>query len=178
MIEWIKSLFGKRRAENSSTDMAQDGDLLKQFEVFLANRMEEYYPDVRDAFAKLLDTDFPDSIKGLHIEVFLDDPAFSFRLFSKGKNEVWVNEPEPVKELNDTVDRLWPIVTEDELDQYTIWEDDPKWGRQVALEQPLDKLNVSRIVFPWLKKIVSETKRDFSHPITASIHDITLPKEL
>lgn len=178
MIEWIKSLFGKRRTENSSTGMAQDGDLLEQFEVFLANRMEEFYPDVRDAFAELMDTDFPDSIKGLHIEVFRDAPAFSFRLFGKGRNEVWVDEPEPVKKLNDAIDRLWPIVTEDELDQYTIWEDDPKWGRQVALEQPLDKLNVPRIVFPWLKKIVSETRREFPHPITASLHDMTLPKEL
>lgn len=178
MIEWVKSLFGKRRTENSSTDAEQDSDLLEQFEVFLADRMEKLFPDVRDAFATLLDTDFPDSIKGLHIEVFLDDPAFSFQLFSKGKNDIWANGPEPVKKLNATIDRIWPIVTKDELDQYTIWEDDPKWGRQEALEQPLDKLNVPRIVFPWFKKIVSETRGRFSHPITASIHDITLPEEL
>lgn len=178
MIEWVKSLFGKRKTENSTTDTAQDSELLEQFKVFLADRMEEFYPDVRDAFATLLDAGFPDGIKGLHIEVFLDDPAFSFRLFSKGKNDVWADEPEAVKEFNDTIDRIWPIVTEDELDKYTIWEDDPKWGRQVALEQPLDKLNVSRIVFPWFKKIVSETRGDFSHPITASVHDITLPQEL
>lgn len=178
MIEWVKSLFGKRKTEKSSTDTAQDSVLLKQFQVFLADRMDEFYPDVRDAFATLLDAGFPDSIKGLHIEVFLDDPAFSFRLFSKGKNDVWADEPEAVKELNETIDRIWPIVTEDELDQYTVWEDDPKWGRRVALEQPLDKLNVPGIVFPWFKKIVSETRGDFSYPITASVHDITLPEEL
>ncbi|MDV4144718.1 hypothetical protein [Shimia sp. FJ5] len=178
MVDWVKSLFGKRKTEISSTDTVEDDELLKQFKVVLANRMDEFYPEVRDAFATLLDADLPDSIKGLHIEVFLDDPAFSFRLFSKGKNDVWSDDPEAVEKFNDTINRIWPIVTEDELDQYTIWEDDPKWGRQVALEQPLDKLNVPRIVFPWFKKIVSETRGDFSHPITASVHDITLPEEL
>ncbi|WP_122073976.1 hypothetical protein [Pseudophaeobacter sp. EL27] len=178
MIKWGKFLFRKLGTANSSTDTVQDSDLLEQFEVFLADRMTKFYPDVRDAFAALLDADFSESIKGLHIEVFLDDPAFSFQLFSQGKNDVWADQPEPVRELNETIDRLWPIMTDDELDQYTIWEDDPKWGRQVALEQPLDKLNVPRIVFPWFKKIVSETRGDFSHPITASVHDITSPEEL
>lgn len=178
MIEWVKSLFGKRKPETARTGTAQDSDLLGQFKVFLNERMEEFYPDVRDAFATLLDADFPDSTKGLHIEVFLDEPAFSFRLFSKGKNDVWAEEPEAVKEFNDTIDRVWPIVTQDELDQYTIWEDDPKWGRQVALEQPLDKLNVPRIVLPWFKKVVSDSRGKFSYPITASVHDFTLPEEL
>lgn len=158
--------------------MTPDRDLLEQFELLLAERMEKYYPEVRAAFGTLLAADFPDTIRGLHIEVFLDDPAFSFRLFSKGQKHVWADEPKPIKDLNKTVDRFWPIVTEDELDQYTIWEDDPKWGRQVALEQPLGKLNVPGIVLPWFKKIVSETRGDFSHPITASVHDITLPEEL
>jgi hypothetical protein len=178
MIDWFKSLFARRKTENSQANTAQDNELLEQFEVLLAARMEEFYPEVRDAFASLLSSGIPDSIKGLHIEVFLDDPAFSFRLFSVGKTDVWADEPEAVQEFNETMDRIWPIVSEDELDQYTIWEDDPKWGRQVALEQPLDKLNVPGIVLPWFKKIVSETRGNFSHPITASVHDITLPEEL
>ena len=178
MIDWIKSLFRKRRIENSSTNKSQDPELLKLFEVFLADRMEEFYPDVRNAFATLLDARFPDGFKGLHIEVFLDDPAFSFRLFGQGKNDVWTDELEAVEIFNDTICRLWPIVTQDELDQYTIWEDDPKWGRQVALEQPLDKLDVQRIVLPWFKKIVSETRGDFSYPITTSVHDISMPVEI
>lgn len=178
MIKWIKSLLGKRKTGEYLTASTQDNDLLEQFEVLLGDRMKNRYPAVREAFSILLDADFPDSIKGLHIEVFIDDPGFSFRLFSKGKTDVWDDEPEPVAQLNDTIDSLWPIVTEDEMDQYMIWEDDPKWGRQVALEQPLDKLNVHRIVLPWFKKIVSETRGGFPHPITASIHDLTLPEEL
>jgi len=178
MIDWIKSFFRKRRSESSSTNTTQDIELLKLFEVFLADRMEEFYPHVRNAFATLLDACFPDGFKGLHIEVFRDDPAFSFRLFGQGKNDVWTNEPEAVEIFNDTISRLWPIVTQDELDQYTIWEDDPQWGRQVALEQPLDKLNIQKIVLPWFKKIVSETRGDFSYPITASVHDETMPVEI
>lgn len=178
MIGWAKRFFRSRRTENRSTTTGQDSDLLERFEIFLADRMNKFYPSVRDAFTKLLDADFPDNVEGLHIEVFIDDPAFSFRLFGQGKKDVWADEPIPVRELNDTINRLWPIVTQDELDQYMIWEDDPKWGRQVALEQPLDKLNVADIIIPWFKKIVSETRGEFSHPITASVHDITFPEEL
>lgn len=178
MIKWIKSLLGKRKAGEYSAASTQDSDLLEQFEVFLGDRMKKLYPDVREAFAILLGADFPDSIKGLHIEVFLDDPGFSFRLFSTGKIDVWEDEPEPVTQFNDTIDSLWPIVTEDEMDQYLIWEDGPKWERQAALEQPVDKLNVHRIALPWFKKIVSETRGNFPHPITASIHDLTPPEEL
>lgn len=178
MINWLKSLFGKRDRDNLSTATANGNELLEQFEVFLVERMNTFYPSVRDAFSILLAADFSDNIKSLHIEVFLDDPGFSFRLFSQGNNDVWAEEPTSILELNDTIDRLWPIVTEDELDQYTIWEDDPKWGRQVALEQPIDNLDIPRIVIPWFKKIVLETKGDFSRPITVSIHDITVPEEL
>ena len=178
MIDWIKSFLSKRRTESSSTNTAQDIELLKLFEVFLADRMEEFYPLVRNAFATLLDACFPDGFKGLHIVVFLDDPAFSFRLFSQGKNDVWTNEPEAVEIFNDTISRLGLIETQGVLDQYTIWEDDPKWGRQMALEQPLDKLNMKKIVLPWFKKILSETRGDFSYPITASVHDVTMPVEI
>ncbi|UWR64843.1 hypothetical protein K4L02_00995 [Phaeobacter inhibens] len=178
MIDWLKSLLGKRNTENRSTGAAHDFNQLEQFEVFRAERMKRCHPSVSDAFAKLFEADFSDNIKGLHIEIFLDDPAFSFRLFSQGNNDVWADEPAPIKELNDTIDRLWPIVTEDELDEYMIWEDGPKGKPQVALEQPLDNLNIPRIVFPWFNKILSETRGSFPHPITASVHDIALPEEL
>lgn len=161
-----------------ASDTGRDGDLLEQYEVFLSDRMEKLRPKVRAAFATLLDADFPDGIKRLHIEVFLDDPAFSFRLFSEVKDEFLSNEPEPVKEFNDTIDRFGPIVTQDEMDQYTIWEDDPKWGRQVALEQPTDELDLPKIILPWFKKIVAETRGEFPFPITAAVHDITLPEKL
>ena len=99
MIEWVKSLFGKRKTESSPIRTAQDSELLGQFKVFLADRMEDFYPNVRDAFATLLDAGFPESIKGLHIEVFLDDPAFSFRLFAKENDGVWTDEPEAVNKF-------------------------------------------------------------------------------
>lgn len=177
-IEWLKSGFSERRMENMSNDTTQDSDLLERFQVFLADRMNSFYLSVRDAFARLLETEFPTNIKGLHIEVFIDDPAFSFRLFSQGQDDVWTDDCEQIKALNDTIGRIWPIVTQDELDQYIIWEDDPKWGRQVALEQPLDTLNISGIVFPWLRKIVSEAKGDRSLPITIGVHDMGSPEEL
>ena len=62
MIKWGKFIFGKLEAANSSTDTVQDSDLLKQFEVFLADRMIKFYPDVRDAFATLLDADFSEGV--------------------------------------------------------------------------------------------------------------------
>lgn len=178
MIDWLKSIFGSGQQNHSEVKSEPDNDFLERFEAFLAERMQEFRPSVHDAFAALFKANLTDDIKGLHIEIFLDDPAFSFRLFSQGKDDVWADEPAPVQELNNTIDWLWPIVTEDELDQYTIWEDDPKWGRQVALEQPLDKLSIPQVVIPWFKKIVSETRGDFSRPVTASVHDITMPEEL
>ncbi|MEJ2002030.1 MAG: hypothetical protein P8X51_17360 [Maritimibacter sp.] len=178
MIYWLKSFLGKRDAEKLSTGTAQDSNLLEQFEVFLAERMDKFHPSVSEAFATLLEANFSDNIKGLHIEIFLDDPGFSFRVFGRGKRDVWADDPEPIKELNDTIDRLWPIVTEDELDQYMIWEDGPEGRPQVALRQPLDNLNIPKIVIPWFKNIVLETRGNFSLSITASVHDITFPEEL
>lgn len=178
MIDWLKSIFGSGQQKQPVTKSEPDDNLLERFEAFLAERMQEFRPSVHDAFITLFKANLTDDIKGLHIEIFMDDPAFSFRLFSQSKDDVWTGEPAPVQAMNETIDRLWPIVTEDELDQYTIWEDDPKWGRQVALEQPLDKLSIPQIVIPWFKKIVSETRGDFSRPVTASVHDITMPEEL
>lgn len=178
MIEWLKSLFRRRRTENQPADAAQESDMLKRFEGFLSGRMNAVYPSVRDRFDTLLNADLADRIHGLHIVVYLDDPAFSFRLFSQGENDFWENGPEQVRAMNDSIEALWPIVTRDELDQYTIWEDDPEWGRQVALEQPLDNLDIAGLVIPWFRKIVAETRADFPHPITVSVHDMTRPEEL
>lgn len=161
-----------------TNDTTEGSDLLERFQVFLTDRVDTVYPSVRDAFATLLESEFPDCIKGLHIEVSIDGPAFSFRLFSQGQDDVWADESEQVRELNGTIDRIWPIVTQKELDQYMIWEDDPKWGRQVALDQPLDKLNIPGIVFPWLRKIVAESKGDFSLPITIGVQDTASPEKL
>jgi hypothetical protein len=161
-----------------STDTTQYSELCERFQIFLADRMNNFYPSVRDAFGKLLETDFPTSIQGLHIEIFIDDPAFSFTLFGQGRDDVWTDDCEQIQAFNNAIDRIWPIVTQDELDQYIIWEDDPRWGRQVALDQPLDTLNISGIVFPWFRKIVSEAKGDCSLPITIGVHDMGSPEEL
>lgn len=86
--------------------------------------------------------------------------------------------PSEIEEFNVQLETLWPIMTQDELDQFTVWEDDPKWGRQVALKQPIDELNIPKLVLPWLKEIVAEVRGNFAKRITANVHDITLDEEL
>jgi len=173
MIQWLKSLFAKSDRAAPPTGSGQEAELLIAFEDFLTDRMNAFFPAVRDAFSDMFKTGLPDAAQRLHIEIFLDDPAFSFRVFAFDAANMSSDAPEPVQALNDTIDQLWPIVTNTEMDRYLIWETDPKWGRQVALQQPLDDLNLSKFVFPWFQKIVSETRGDFRRPITASIHDIT-----
>lgn len=80
--------------------------------------------------------------------------------------------------FNSQIDALLPFVTEAEIATYTIWEHDPEFGRQVALTQPLDRLDIQGIAIPWLKGIVSETREHFRHKIMTGIHDPTIGEPL
>ena len=157
MLNWLKSILGWNTDNKAPpTTLNEENDLLEAFEVFLATRLQKFRPSVCDAFANLFDQELPEGTNGIHIEVFLDDPGFSFRVFGKGNDNTWADEPEAIQQFNSTIDALWPIVTEDELDDFTVWENDPKWGRQVALEQPTDKLNLPELVLPWFKDMICE----------------------
>lgn len=178
MIGWLRSLLRNRATDGPPSGAKENNELRFQYEAFLLERLDVVTPSVRRAFLTLTTSDFPDKVERLHLEIFLDAPPFSLRLFGQDNAGVWADIAAPVKTFNDTIDRLWPIVTQDEMDAFMIWEDDPQWGRQVALEQPIDMVNVSSLVIPWLRKIAAETSADFRVKIAVSVHDFTLPEPL
>jgi len=155
-----------------------NNELYVGYKNLLTKRLVEFRNPVGIAFANLLQTVPSTNYEILHIEVFLEEPAFRFRGFSMDAQNSQTATPSEIEEFNVQLETLWPIMTQDELDQFTVWEDDPKWGRQVALKQPIDELNIPKLVLPWLKEIVAEVRGNFAKRITANVHDITLDEEL
>jgi hypothetical protein len=177
MMRWLKSLFS-RDAKAPQTQEDQEHPLLAGYTALLTRRLREFHGPVSRAFAEFFASKVPDSFDILHIEIFVEEPAFSVRVFSMDKTHCQTPEPPVLQHLNKQIAALWPLLTEDEVDQFMIWEDDPKWGRQVALSQPIDAMDFHKLVIPWLRDIVSETKDSFDRKITANVHDMTAAEEL
>ena len=178
MFGLFKALRRKPSARERPPSDGENHDLLKKYEALVVNRMQGMRPRVQEAFAALFASVQPDNPGDIHIEIFLDEAAFSFRVFDKTKDDVWADEPEAVMHFNNTVDGFWPIVTDDEVMQFLVWEHDPEHGRIAAIEQPIDELNIPGIVLPWLREIVSETRGICSRKVTARVHDITSTEEM
>ncbi len=178
MIGWLKKMLNRGpSSETSPANTAVNNELYIGYKSLLIKRLAEFSDPVGIAFANLFQAEPSTNYEVLHIEVFLEEPAFWFRAFSMDAQNSQTPSPSEIIEFNVQLEMLWPIMTQDELDQFTVWEDDPKWGRQVALKQPIDELNIPKLVLPWLKKIVTELRGDFAKKITANVHDITLNEE-
>jgi hypothetical protein len=155
-----------------------NNELYIGYKKLITNRLAEFRDPVGIALANLFQSEPSIEYDILHIEFFLDEPGFSFRAFSMDAHNSQTRTPSEIEAFNAEIQALWPIVAQDELDQFTVWEDDPKWGRQVALGQPTDELHIPKLVLPWLKGIVAEVRGDFAKKITANVHDITFDEEL
>jgi hypothetical protein len=176
---WLKKLLNRGPSdETSATNSLEKNALYIGYSKLLTKRLGEFRDPVGVAFAKLFQTEPSIEYAILHIEFFLDEPGFSFRAFSMDAQNCQTRTPTEIEAFNAEIQALWPIITQDELDKFTVWEDDPKWGRQVDLEQPTDALNIPKQVLPWIKGIMTEVKGDFAKKITVNVHDLTFDEGL
>lgn len=178
MLGWLKDLFRRTLAPPMTDRPTEEDDLQRRFDALLCARMEAAYPALRGAFAALFQDDLPQTVKALQIAIFVDELPFSIRLFGLDEGGMLTDRAAPVATFNDRINQIWPIMSQAESDAFTIWEDDPTWGRQVALEQPLDGVDIPARVIPWLRKIVSQTKGGFARPVLVAVHDYGLPRPL
>ncbi len=178
IMRWLKRLFGTTSEDSKVGSLAQEDDRLPRFEAFLAARLQQLRPDVLKVFQELFAARTGEDTKSVNIEVFDDAAPFSFRMFEVDPDNIWCSSPEYIQAANRVFDAMVPIMSELEMDPFWIWEEDPKWGRQVALEQPLDALDVPGILMPWFRGLVSEARGASCLVVTASVHDLTMPQEL
>lgn len=146
-MEFFKRLFGRGRvAENGRTPpkAAEPDPTCLAFDTFLAERLASLAPRVRRVLDDVDPRSLPADADLLHIEIF-EEPMYEMHLFAfRADGAEAFGDPETrapglaLAAANAGLDALQPIVTAEELERFTRWEDDPQWGRQVALVQPLD----------------------------------------
>ena len=152
--------------------MKSSADLIAKFEVFLKERMREFREPVQAAFAAFFEAATLGRDARIHVEVFTEGEGFDFHLFQYDSNGSELTS-EPILLFNDRIEALWPMVQSEEMDSFWVWEDDPKWGRQVALHQPIDSVDLLQIVAPWFRSIVLEARGDRECNVTLALHDLT-----
>ncbi len=168
--KWITGVFWASISASDDGGIS-DSQIAERYAGFLESKLAAARPQLLEAFRALFSGAFPLDLQRLHFEIFEDEPGFGFGLFllDAGNTEVFANEL--TNPFQAAVDGVWPLVTDSEMDQFMIWEDDPKWGRQHALDQPLDAFDVMHVARPWFRSIVSETKGSFAPDVTLGVHD-------
>lgn len=147
------------------------------FDTFLRDRLETLAPQVRRVLDDVDPRSLPADADLLHIEIF-EEPMYEMRLFAFradgaeafGDPETWAPSP-ALAAANAALDALQPIVSAEELDRFLRWEDDPKWGRQVTLEQPLDSYDAWTRLGPFLADVTEGLRQRFDGDFTAGMHD-------
>ncbi|MEM8697022.1 MAG: hypothetical protein AAGE05_13465 [Pseudomonadota bacterium] len=152
--------------------MQSAAGLIEEFELFLTGRMREFREPVRTEFAALFDAIALQNDGRLHIEVYTDSDGFDFHLCQFDEKNMEIKNAH-IHLFNNNIRAIWPIVQPEEMDRFWIWEEDPKWGRQVALEQPIDNIDLAQIVIPWFRGIVLETRGHCRDEVTLALHDLT-----
>lgn len=147
-------------------------ELVEEFEKFLADRMREFREPVRAQFATFFRATAPQHVCKLHIEVHTDTDGFDFHLFEFDEHNAEVISAN-IRLFNSNIKAVWPIIQPEEMNRFWIWEIDPTWGRQVALEQPIDNIDLPQIVMPWFRGILLETRGDCRCEVTLALHDVT-----
>lgn len=187
MIGWLKSLFSNEaEAQSPSPEMPQNTasapppesaehrEMRENYGALIKEKLSAVREPVSLAFSDLLKSDFPEHTQSLWIEVFTDGPGFYFTIYSMDEHNGQTHEPPAFEDFQKKIEALWPLITEEEHDKYIVWEEDPKWGRQHALDQPIDTLDLPKIVVPWFKSIVSDTRAETSPKIVINFHDASV----
>lgn len=150
---------------------SSDQQMLEGYSTFLVARLEDFRPDVTAAFLDIVDGMKEVSPPALDIYVYTDDPAFYFQLLFEYKNQEGPRRNPHVEDFNRKISELGAIMTRDDLDPFTVWEDHPKYGKTQALNQPYYEFNLTEFVTSWFTDIISNIPRSYSGDILLSFHD-------
>ena len=166
----ISGLFGQAMTKDQSiSDFGrQQGYLL-----MLQTRLSELAPNMRACLDSLDISKLPSGTERLHLEIF--QPGFEIRLFATDLDFQELYDPDStadeLERINAELDSFPPILNEDDLDRFIVWEDDPEHGRQEALEQPIDRADLSKPFGPFAAHVLEGVQNRFNGIVTAGFHD-------
>jgi hypothetical protein len=176
-MDWLKKLLEIRSHDDRLPP--QDPEALRrEFDSFLCARLDSLVPNLTAIFEGLEPATLPAEMTHLHIEVF-DDVGYELRLIGFGADgtEFFETAPEDRKvtsalaQVNAALGAHQPFVTQEEMDRFTLWETDPKFGQQHALEQPLDDYDAWSRLGPFLAEVTKGLRLAFSGDFTTGFHD-------
>lgn len=170
MLRWLKSLFGP----DAAADAAHTAELVALYDAKLLNELNRLEPHLRGAFKRLDEAALPQEVERLHIEVFLDEPGFGFRLFAYDADWIEITPAPMVDAFNETAAAQWPLFKEVDLTQFEVRD------RKGALapHQPLDDYSPTERLWDWFADMTERMKLRDTHEITLAFHDLTRPEPL
>lgn len=171
-MTWLKSKLEKFATHR------RDQSIRRSFDQLLAIKLDAATPSVQTAFHDLINACPPEDLDHFHIEVFRDTPDFAFYVYAMAIDNRQLKDHAALLEFQDKINRIWPLFSSEERDAFTLWENDPKWGPQEALYQPLDNKNCVAAAKPWFIKILQIACEGRSMPFTFASHDGTPPEHI
>ena len=172
MWRWLKARF------TSADKGPTPEELIALYDAQLLNELNRLEGPVRSAFKRLAGVALPAEVAHLHLEVFLDEPGFAFRLF--GYDNDWIEVPDlpMIERFNTEVETLWPLFQDVDLSQFEIWETNRKGDKQLALRQPLDTYSPNVRLTHWFQSVTETLEPQERAALTLAFHDETRPTPL
>lgn len=176
IINWLirlKNFLGLEQTAQARPKVTTD-----DFDAFLTTRLTSAQAAINDIFDQFDVSTLPENVTRLHIEVF-DEIRLDLRVFGFDAGSVQVRDPQHdgvtphagLAGLNAALDRVLPLVNQQDLDRFTIWEQHPKFGRQEALWQPLDDYDAWGHMRPFLSEVTAGLRASFPGDFTIGLHD-------
>lgn len=171
MWRWLKSKLG---GSHAAAVAAQHAELIALYDAQLLNELNRLEPHLRSAFKRLDEAALPQEVERLHVEVFLDEPGFGFRLFAYDADWIEITPAPMVDIFNETAQAQWPLFKDLDLAQFEVRD---RKGA-LAAHQPLDDYSPNERLWDWFADMTQRLKLRDTHEITLAFHDLTRPEPL
>ena len=146
--------------------------LVARYAAALSQRMAERAAALRALFDGLDPASLPQGTVRLHLECWPDSPPFAITAFAMDEAACdAAGDGAALEALNEGLQRLTPLFSEKEQDGFMLWEEDPKWGRVVAEDQPTDTLDLHALAAPWLAEASAGFAARFGGDVVFGLHD-------
>ena len=146
--------------------------LVARYAAALSERMAERAAALRALFDGLDPASLPQGTVRLCLECWPDSPPFAITAFAMDEAACDLEDDTGALEaLNEGLERLTPLISEEEQDGFMLWEEDPKWGRVLAEDQPTDMLDLLALAAPRLSQASAGFAARFGGAVVFGLHD-------
>ena len=174
-MDWVRRLRKWIGALGRTRPAIPDETSAIRFTEILADRLNSFVPALALHYRTMVVAGLDARVSTLHFEYSRDAYCPDFVLFAYDKAKSQIHDDPDVDAFNAKARTLFPFLSHEEVDAFIVWEDDPKWGKQEAMLQPLDSLDHSGVLICFTKDIIAQSKVHFDGPVLFSIHDSAPP---